>query len=364
MKQVLIGALSLVLLVPILVVILLAGETSCTPRGGMANGGKAVTIDPVSLPVQSVDNWNAAQLVNAAYIMKAAADQGLSAKAQTVGVMTAIGESSLNVIDSGDAAGPDSRGLFQQRDNGSWGTYEDRMDPYTSATNFFKALAKVDGWENLEPTIAAHRVQRNADPDHYGKFWEPATKITAALAGLPVPDSGKSCPVIDASGWTAPLDFGTPGLMVSSFFGFRDASVIGYAYRHNGIDLSVPVGTEIRAAASGTVTKVVTDKGFSKTGLGNLIFISHADGVSTRYHHIKDGGVLVAVGDTVAAGDVIAHSGNSGTSSGPHLHFTVYIGGATLEANATDPVPFMRDRSIDFCTLPVWSGASVLSSTC
>jgi murein DD-endopeptidase MepM/ murein hydrolase activator NlpD len=365
MKQAIAGAAALVLLVPLLVVLFLSGDTSCTPRTAPGAGGTAVVIDPASLPVQKVDNWNATQLTNAAYIMKAAADMGLPAKAQTIGVMTAIGESSLDVIDRGDAAGPDSRGLFQQRANGSWGSYEDRMDPYRSASSFFKVLATVDGWEILEPTIAAHRVQRNADPEHYAKFWEPATKITAALTGMPLPegDSAQGCVAVDVSGWTSPLDLASPGLMIADFYGARPADVIGYAYKHNGVDLSTPVGTKIHAAAAGTVTKVVTDQGFSKSGLGNLIIVSHGGGIFTRYHHIKDEGVLVAVGDRVEAGDVIALSGNSGTSTGPHLHYTVYTGGDTKEANAVDPITFMQDRNINFCTLPIWSGHSV-ASTC
>ncbi len=100
--------------------------------------------------------------------------------------MTAMGESSLRVLDRGDAAGPDSRGLFQQRDNGAWGTYADRMDPATSATNFFRALQEVPDWRSLPPTIAAHRTQRNADPDHYARWWDDAVAVVGALAGRPV----------------------------------------------------------------------------------------------------------------------------------------------------------------------------------
>jgi hypothetical protein len=100
--------------------------------------------------------------------------------------MTAMGESSLRVLDRGDAVGPDSRGLFQQRDNGAWGSYADRMDPITSATNFFRALQEVRDWRSLRPTIAAHRTQRNADPEHYERYWEPAVAVVSALAGRPV----------------------------------------------------------------------------------------------------------------------------------------------------------------------------------
>ena len=82
----------------------------------------------------------------------------------------------------GDGAGPDSRGLFQQRDNGAWGSYADRMDPTISATNFIKALQAVAGWELLEPTIAGNKVQRNADPYHYQKYWPEAVKLVQALS--------------------------------------------------------------------------------------------------------------------------------------------------------------------------------------
>lgn len=114
--------------------------------------------------------FNAAQLSNTKAIVGAAKDVGLDGKAARIGVIAAVGESDLTVIDHGDAAGPDSRGLFQQRANGAWGSYSDRMNPTISATNFFKALMKVAGWPALSETEAIHRVQINADPNHYAKF--------------------------------------------------------------------------------------------------------------------------------------------------------------------------------------------------
>ena len=94
-----------------------------------------------------VDGYSAEQLKNAAAIMGAGKALDLSAKGQTLSVMVALGESGLRVLDYGDGPGPDSRGLFQQRDNGAWGTYEDRMDPARSATSFIKVLQGVPGWE-------------------------------------------------------------------------------------------------------------------------------------------------------------------------------------------------------------------------
>ena len=93
--------------------------------------------------------------------------------------MTAMGESSLRVVDHGDDAGPDSRGLFQQRTG--WGAYEVRMDAYGSAVLFYRALARVEGRDAMAPTRVAHAVQINRDPDHYARWWDDAGEVVAAI---------------------------------------------------------------------------------------------------------------------------------------------------------------------------------------
>jgi len=150
-----------------------------TNNGGESCAG-ATPLDLSAVP-DNVAGYRHEQLVNAAHIIQAGQDLGLSCRDQTIGVMTAMGESSLMVLDHGDAAGPDSRGLFQQRHNGAWGSYADRMNPYTSAANFFTVLEQVHERDALEPTIAAHRVQRNADPYHYRPYWSPAHDVVAAI---------------------------------------------------------------------------------------------------------------------------------------------------------------------------------------
>lgn len=154
-----------------------ASASDCTPAGSS-------DIDLANLPTGSVAGYSGEQLMNAALIVNAGKAAGLNVKGQTIGVMTAMGESSLRVLDRGDAAGPDSRGLFQQRDNGAWGSYEDRMDPTISATNFSEALQDVEGFESLAPTEAAHQVQHNADPYHYEQYWSDAVTVVAAVAGI------------------------------------------------------------------------------------------------------------------------------------------------------------------------------------
>ncbi|MDA2812499.1 hypothetical protein O4J56_17785 [Nocardiopsis sp. RSe5-2] len=149
-----------------------------------ATSTTGVSLDEDALPEDGIGVWGPKQLGNAVIIMNVAADMGLSTRDQTIGVMTAMGESSLEVIDRGDAAGPDSRGLFQQRDNGAWGTYEDRMDPVRSSEMFFEQLEKVEGREDMEPTLVAHEVQRNEDKYHYASYWEDAKQVVSQLSGV------------------------------------------------------------------------------------------------------------------------------------------------------------------------------------
>lgn len=157
-------------------------QAACNPSGA------AILVDPASVPQGPVAGYNHEQLTNAAYVMLAAQKLGLTVRDQQIGVMTAMGESSLIVLDRGDAVGPDSRGLFQQRANGAWGTLADRMDPFISSTNFFKVEQTIAGRESMDPTLVANAVQRNADPYYYTPFWDTAGIVVQALAGVKAQD--------------------------------------------------------------------------------------------------------------------------------------------------------------------------------
>jgi hypothetical protein len=143
----------------------------------------AVIVGRITVPSGPIAGYCQDRLVNAAQIMTAARSLGIGSHTQAIGVMTALGESGLRVLDHGDAAGADSRGLFQQRDNGAWGTLAERMDPYASALHFFRKLVSIPGWKSLTPGQAAHAVQANSDPNHYDKYWARGQAIVAALGG-------------------------------------------------------------------------------------------------------------------------------------------------------------------------------------
>ena len=104
---------------------------------------------------------------------------------------------------------------------------------------------------------------------------------------------------------------------ITSGFGYRTDPKTGKAgVFHNGIDLAVPVGTAIKAPMDGTVS-LVNSGGDG----GNQVVIKHSNGYSTGYAHLSK--QLVKKGDKVKRGNVIALSGNTGKSTGPHLHFTM-----------------------------------------
>ncbi|WP_350005142.1 CHAP domain-containing protein [Pseudarthrobacter sp. WHRI 8279] len=202
-----------------------AAADVCSPTGS------SVSVDASQLPKVAVAGYEGEQLKNAALVINAGKALGLSGRGQTIGVMTAMGESGLRVLDYGDGPGPDSRGLFQQRDNGAWGSYADRMNPVASATNFFTALQKVSGWEQLEPTTAAHRVQRNADPFHYQSYWAAAVEVVAALGDVQITDAGgeSSCGIPGQSGKDDDLPWSTAKIYEPSPLGMYNRECVDFA---------------------------------------------------------------------------------------------------------------------------------------
>ena len=99
---------------------------------------------------------------------------------------------------------------------------------------------------------------------------------------------------------------------------------------HSGIDLQAKTGTSVYASAGG---KVVLASWYY--GYGNCIVIDHGNGIKTRYAHLSS--YKVKVGDTVSRGQLIALSGNTGNSTGPHLHFEVIVNGSTK-----NPVNYLK----------------------
>ncbi|WP_104172162.1 hypothetical protein [Arthrobacter sp. Y81] len=123
------------------------------------------------------------QAANAALITAVAVRRGLPPRAASIALATAMQESKLRNIEHGDQAGPDSRGLFQQRPSQGWGTEEQVMDPYYATGAFYDALVKIPGYESLEITAAAQQVQRSAYPQAYAQHEDMGRAYASALTG-------------------------------------------------------------------------------------------------------------------------------------------------------------------------------------
>ncbi|MFZ5817602.1 MAG: peptidoglycan DD-metalloendopeptidase family protein [Bacillota bacterium] len=117
---------------------------------------------------------------------------------------------------------------------------------------------------------------------------------------------------------------------ITDYLGWRTHPVHGYRHYHDGIDIAVPEGTPVAAVARGRVTYVGRLGGY-----GIVVRLDHGDGVETLYAHLSE--TMVEPGQTVGSGEQIALSGNTGASTGPHLHFSVFVGGSPVDPMAWLP---------------------------
>jgi murein DD-endopeptidase MepM/ murein hydrolase activator NlpD len=114
---------------------------------------------------------------------------------------------------------------------------------------------------------------------------------------------------------------------ITSNYGYRSSPFTSARQFHSGLDIGVPMGTPIKAAMSGRVTAAGYDNSY-----GNYVVISHHAGYRTLYAHMSV--IRTKSGAYVVTGEQIGDAGSSGLSTGPHLHFTVYKDGVTVNPRA------------------------------
>jgi hypothetical protein len=126
--------------------------------------------------------WNGTQRDNATTIVEVGLALGVSDRGLVVALAAAMQESQLyNLGNLGANNDHDSVGLFQQRPSMGWGSEAKLTDPVYSATAFYLALRRVSGWESMEVTRAAQRVQRSAFPNAYAKWETDATALSKQI---------------------------------------------------------------------------------------------------------------------------------------------------------------------------------------
>ena len=124
--------------------------------------------------------------------------------------------------------------------------------------------------------------------------------------------------------WMPPVDG-----VITSYCGERENPILHKQEIHDGVDIAVAEGTEVRAVKSGTVTEVRTSDTY-----GNLMKYETEDGYEVMYAHLSK--VMVKEGEKIKQGQIVAKSGNTGLSTGPHLHYGIYQKGKLV-----DPLPFL-----------------------
>jgi murein DD-endopeptidase MepM/ murein hydrolase activator NlpD len=115
-----------------------------------------------------------------------------------------------------------------------------------------------------------------------------------------------------------------------------------WSHKHSGQDFAVPVGTPVKAAFNGVVVKAGPNGGGDGPAYGNAIVIKHTNGKYSQYAHLSK--VNVSVGKSVKAGQTIARSGNTGNSSGPHLHFEIRT--TPNYGSALNPMAYLRSAGV------------------
>ena len=169
-------------------------------------------------------------------------------------------------------------------------------------------------WQNIAAMGVAPAAEQRSNADSIYNL------IRYGAAGGSSGFDGSDVPFIGADGFCSPIGENWRNVVTSEFGNRRDPFT-GERRGHTGMDLAVPTGTSVRAALPGTVTVSTYNQG----GYGYYVMIDHGNGLSTLYGHNSQ--LLARVGQTVEVGDVIALSGSTGRSTGPHLHFEVRING-------------------------------------
>ncbi len=159
-----------------------------------------------------------------------------------------------------------------------------------------------DSWRPTQHYIATGQVKINQES-------VPTTQVI-------MPQCSPRQPEIRSGQWVPLGEPVTGRPRISSPFGERIHPVTGNRSVHRGIDLAVPAGTNVFSPASGHVARVWTD-----STCGNGLRIAHGDGFETVYCHLSD--TIVKSGDVVNAGCLVAKSGNTGRSTGAHLHYAI-----------------------------------------
>ena len=202
-------------------------------------------------------------------------------------------------------------------------------------------LLELQGQRNAYQAWEDQQAERQAAEEAEAAASAKATAEAAARARQAAEDAehdAEDSSTVQSSAGRPAAPAPTAGAGVAPTSGrFTTCYEMRWGTMHSGIDIAAPTGTPIYAPAAGRVVRAGAASGY-----GLAVYIEHADGSVTVYGHIND--YFVQAGERVSAGDVIAEVGNTGQSTGPHLHFQVNTQG--LHAGAINPIPWLAEQGV------------------
>lgn len=201
-----------------------------------------------------------------------------------------------------------------------------KLDSYEQRTRQLAIVAGLEQIESSEGGLGGPVVLDSRDPEAFEFLTAQVDQIGDKLDEVEVE-------LDERFRWISSVPALTParGLLTSGF-GIRPDPITGKRALHNGLDISAPTGKPIVAPADGLVVRT------GRIGhLGNAVYLAHGYGLTTRYGHMSR--IAVEPGDQVQRGDVLGYVGNTGRSTGSHLHYEVHKNGKPV-----DPLAYLLDR--------------------
>ncbi|MGQ4516979.1 peptidoglycan DD-metalloendopeptidase family protein [Streptomyces sp. DW26H14] len=197
------------------------------------------------------------------------------------------------------------------------------------------AAFAATGDAGAQAPVTSHTATASAAAVHHQADAQAKAAAHAKQAKAAKAKAVKAAAAKKAASWIDPV---THYKLTAAF----DDSGSHWMHKHSGQDFAVPIGTDVHAAHTGTVVKAGPHGAGDGDAYGNAIVIQHSDGKFSQYAHLSK--IEVHVGENVKTGDEIAKSGNTGNTTGPHLHFE--IRNTPNYGSAINPVTFLHEMGV------------------
>lgn len=188
-------------------------------------------------------------------------------------------------------------------------------------------VAKGEAYKELVEDAESRKHELSQEIDQVQDQYDEAKRYEELLQNQNNSQGGNSGTVVPSGTWLVPINY----TYFSSPYGNRWHPVYGGYRFHYGVDLAAPQGTPIYASRSGTVTNASYN-----SSAGYHVNIDHGDGYTSVYMHMTH--YIVSYGQQVTAGQVIGYCGSTGASTGPHLHFGIYLNGSSVNPALYIPI--------------------------